>query len=166
MSLASHVDTAGIGGLLTPERVRLGVRAAGWREAVRAAGALMVDTGTVEPRYVDAMIRSCERFGPYIVIAPGLALPHSRAEDGAIADSFSLVTLASPVEFGNEANDPVHVVLALSASNSDGHIEQLRKASTSLGKLALAGDDWRPLREASSAEEAINIISGVEEDEN
>lgn len=165
MTQKQEATFAGIRKLLTPERVRFGVQAADWRDAVRAAGELMVETGAVEPRYVGAMIRSCEHFGPYIVIAPGLALPHSRSEDGVIQDSFSLVVLDSPVEFGNDANDPVHIVLALSARDPNGHIEQLRSVATSLAKLASAGDDWRPLRDATSPEAAIGILSGNEEDE-
>ncbi len=43
----------------------------------------------------------------HIVIAPGIALPHARPEDGVIDSTVAVVRLAEPVNFGNEDNDPV-----------------------------------------------------------
>ena len=53
----------------------------------------MVKNGTIEERYIDGMIETVKNLGPYIVIAPGVALPHARPEDGVIEPSMSLVTL-------------------------------------------------------------------------
>ncbi|HEY9089420.1 MAG TPA: PTS sugar transporter subunit IIA, partial [Anaerolineaceae bacterium] len=78
--------------LLTRQRIALNQTAADWRAAVRAAGDLLVQTGGVEPRYVDAMLRAAEELGPYIVLAPGLALPHARPQDGALQACLALVT--------------------------------------------------------------------------
>jgi len=46
------------------------------------AGAFLVDTDAVFPSYVDAMVRAVEELGPYMVVAPGIALAHARPEDG------------------------------------------------------------------------------------
>lgn len=48
-----------------------------WRAAVRAAGALLVEAGVTAPAHTDAMIATVDAHGPYIVITPGLALPHA-----------------------------------------------------------------------------------------
>jgi PTS system ascorbate-specific IIA component len=150
---------SGIRALLSPERVALDVEVSDWREAVRAAGRLMVETGAVEPRYVEAMVSSCERFGPYIVVAPGIALPHSSPDDGVVSDSLAVIVLSHPIDFGNEENDPVHIVLALSAANKQGHLDQLRTLASSLQRLSARGDDWRPLREAITADEVIEVLT-------
>ena len=111
--------------LLRPNLVELNVSVTDWEEAIRAVGRLLVADKAVEPRFVDAMIRVAKEFGPYIVLAPGFAMPHARPEDGCIRSSMALITLAKPVEFGNPQNDPVNVVVALAAVDNQGHIEGL-----------------------------------------
>lgn len=157
--MSAATSSSGVRDLLSPERVRLGVDAGDWRAAISAVGQLMVDTGTAEPRYIEAMIASCEKFGPYIVIAPGLALPHAAPTDGALRDSLALITLTSPVEFGNDDNDPVHVVLALSAVDHGAHLEQLRTVSSALQALSDQGDLWLPIREATTPQHVIDILT-------
>ena len=111
--------------LLRPNLVELNVSVTDWEDAMRAVGRLRVADKAVEPRFVDAMIRVAKEFGPYIVLAPGFAMPHARPEDGCIRSSMALITLAKPVEFGNPQNDPVSVVVALAAVDNQGHIEGL-----------------------------------------
>ena len=88
----------------------------------------------MKPRFMDAMIRVATEFGPYIVIAPGIALPHARPEDGVIDSTVAVVRLATPVNFGNEDNDPVWLVVALAAKDKEGHIQGLSDLATVLGE--------------------------------
>ncbi len=64
-----------------------------WQQAVLFAGDLLVKAGFVEARYPSAMVNWVTKLGPYVVIAPGVALPHARPEDGAITPCMSLITL-------------------------------------------------------------------------
>ena len=89
---------------------------------MRLAGDALARSGAATPAFAEEMIRVIEEFGPYVVIAPGLALAHARPDPETLADGLSVVTLATPVAFGHAHNDPVSVVLGLSATNSDGHI--------------------------------------------
>ena len=85
--------------LLRPGLAAVDVTVSDWQEAIRAAGKLMVEEGGVEARFVDAMIRVAKEFGPYIVIAPGIALPHARPEDGVIDSTVAVVRLAYTGQF-------------------------------------------------------------------
>lgn len=114
------------------DRVATGVRAADWRAAVRAAGRLLEESGAVEARYTAAMLRAVEELGPYIVIAPGLALPHARPEDGVRQACMAVVSLEPPVAFGSAENDPVRVVIALGAADADGHVQALAQLMAAL----------------------------------
>ncbi len=107
---------------LTPEMVRLQIHAADWEAAVRTAGVLLVDAGYVSPNYIEAMINAVHEMGPYMVLAPGLALAHARPEDGVLKMGISLVTLAAPVNFGSEANDPVALVIAFGGTDHKSHL--------------------------------------------
>ena len=111
--------------LLSPSTIILDADAADWREAIRRSGELLVSTGATDPAYTEAMIRTVEEHGPYIVIAPGFALAHSRPDESVHRTGMSFVRLAEPIAFGNAANDPVTLVMALAAADSSAHREAL-----------------------------------------
>jgi mannitol operon transcriptional antiterminator len=145
--------------LLPPTRIALEVDASNWREAVIKAGNLLVDTGAVEAGYVDAMIQIAEDLGPYIVIAPQIALPHARPEDGALETGLSLVKLKTPVNFGNVDNDPVILVFGLAAVDKQIHISALQTLAEMLSTKSLL----KELMEAETVEEVYTVISKTED---
>jgi ascorbate PTS system EIIA or EIIAB component len=107
---------------LPSEAIRLGVEVTDWREAVNAAGAALTDAGIAKASYSGQMVRMIEEHGPYVVIAPGLALAHARPGPEVLRDGIAVVTLATPVNFGHPYNDPVSVVLALAVEAADSHV--------------------------------------------
>ncbi len=113
--------------------IRVNVEANTWQDAVRAAGELLVENNHAKPSYVDGMITLATTLGPYIVMTPGVAIPHARPEDGAIDVGFAAVKLAKPIAFGNKDNDPVYLVLAFCTPNAEAHIELLSVIADSLG---------------------------------
>lgn len=114
-----------LSGLLAGNAIRIGSPAEDWRAAVRAAGEALVDCGATTPAYTDEMIATVEQLGPYIVIAPGIALAHSRPSPAVLRTGMSLVTLAEPVAFGHRQNDPVRLVVGLAAPDDEGHVTAL-----------------------------------------
>ena len=107
---------------LPAEAIELAADAADWREAVRLVGAALVRSGSALPAYADEMIRMIDEHGPYVVIAPGLALAHARPGPAVVADGLAIVTLADPVDFGHPHNDPVRVVLGLAIAPGGDHL--------------------------------------------
>lgn len=111
--------------LLPPEAIRLRVQAMDWRCAVVAVGELLVASGATTPVYTDEMIATVEKMGPYIVLAPGIALPHARPSPAVLRTGLSLVTLAEPVPFGHPQNDPVSLLIAFAAADNKAHVRAL-----------------------------------------
>lgn len=103
----------------------LGAEVDDWRAAVRLAGSALAASGAAKPGYAHEMIRMIEEHGPYVVIAPGLALAHARPGPEVLRDGLAVVTLATPVVFGHPHNDPVTVVLGLAITTIEGHLEQI-----------------------------------------
>lgn len=134
--------------------VALGVDADDWRAAVEAGGRLLVDAGAVEERYVDAMLRTVEELGPYAVIAPGVAIPHARPEDGAMQVGLSLALLSEPVEFGSAANDPVDLVFAFATTDPDAHLELLR----ALADFIENQQNLDALRRAKTVQNVVEVV--------
>lgn len=110
---------------LRASAVVLGARASDWRAAVVLAGEALARSGAAKPGYADEMVRMIEEHGPYVVIAPGLALAHARPGPEVLAGGLAVVVLATPVAFGHPHNDPVSVVLGLATGSVDGHLESV-----------------------------------------
>lgn len=162
-STPSGVARQSVGGLedLLRGSIRLDVHASSADEVMDRAGELMLASGGIEKRYVEAMKASLVTNGPYMVIVPGVALLHARPEDGAIRLCMSLITLKPGVAFGNPDNDPVTVAIAFAAADDQSHLDALASLTTLLGNdTAMAR-----LRDARSVEEALAAIRAGSQEE-
>ncbi|UNQ73257.1 PTS sugar transporter subunit IIA [Infirmifilum sp. NZ] len=127
----------------------------GWEGAVALSGRLLLEGGCVEERYIGRMVSTCRELGPYIAIAPGIAIPHARPEDGARRVCLSLVVVRSGVSFGSH-NDPVYVLIAFSTPDKHSHIKVLQELANLLTEK---GEELvRKLREAKNREEALQKL--------
>jgi transcriptional antiterminator/mannitol/fructose-specific phosphotransferase system IIA component (Ntr-type) len=145
---------SGLAALLRPDTIRLGLEAGCWQEVVEEAGRLLLITGAVEPRYVSAMERTISEHGPYVVIAPGIALLHARPEEGVRAICMSLVTLNPPVAFGHPRNDPVDLVFALGAMDHHSH----RKALAQLADLLGDPEGLQAIRKSTTPAQVARLV--------
>ena len=124
-------------------------------DAVREAGRLLVKKGVAKEEYIEAMIENVRINGTYIVIAPGIAMPHARPEEGALGIGFSLITLDQPVNFGHPKNDPVQLVVALCAIDHQTHLNAL----ADLAELLSDEENVQKILKADKAAEVIAITS-------
>ena len=111
--------------LLNEELILLNINASDWEDAIRKAAQPLVAEKKVTESYVDDIIVGVKNNGPYIVLTEHVALPHARPESGALESAIGVATLKTPVEFGNEANDPVKYLFTLSAKDSSQHLSAL-----------------------------------------
>jgi mannitol/fructose-specific phosphotransferase system IIA component (Ntr-type) len=142
--------------LLPKDRIAVSVQAADWESAVRAVGKLMIDTGVVEERYIEGMINTTKELGPYIVIAPGVAIPHARPEDGVLKPCLAFAKLSTPVEFGNKDNDPVSILFGLGALDHEQHVSALQK----IAEILMDETKIHNLMNAETVEDVSNILYG------
>lgn len=140
------------------DAIEIGATAVDWRAAVRVAGDGLVRSGAATANYSDEMIRMIEEHGPYVVIAPGLALAHARPGNAVRSDGLAIATLAQPVDFGHPHNDPVRVVLALAIAAPDEHLAAVAALANVFNDSSAIED----LASARSAEEVQRIMGAVE----
>jgi PTS system ascorbate-specific IIA component len=143
---------------LPPEAITIGAIADDWRAAVRLVGDALVAAGSARPGYAAEMIRMIEEHGPYVVIAPGLALAHARPGPEVLVDGLAVVTLATPVSFGHPHNDPVSVVLGLAVANPVNHLAYVAAIANVFNDSTAVHD----LAEAVTADEVIAIMGAAE----
>jgi ascorbate PTS system EIIA or EIIAB component len=144
--------------MLPADAVILGSEVADWQDAVRLAGTALSRAGIAKPEYAGEMIRMIEENGPYVVIAPGLALAHARPGPEVLADGIAIVTLSTPVNFGHPYNDPVSVVLALAVASGDAHIALVAELANIFNDSSAVEE----LAAATSVDEVRRIMGAVQ----
>lgn len=132
----------------------LSAEAEDWRAAVRVAGGALVSVGAARVGYSDEMIRMIEEHGPYVVIAPGLALAHARPGPDVLADGLAVVTLEQPVPFGHPHNDPVRVVLGLAILRVETHLASV----AAIANIFNDSDAVSALAAATTPAEVLQIM--------
>lgn len=143
---------------LPENAIVIGADAADWRAAVMLAADALAASGAARPEYGLEMVRMIEQHGPYVVIAPGLALAHARPGPEVLADGLSIVTLSTPVNFGHPHNDPVSVVLGLAIAKADEHLAAVAAVANVFNDSTAIAD----LAAATSAAEVQRIMGAVE----
>ncbi len=68
---------------LTADHIQLCERVEDWRQAVTLSAQPLLQDGVITPNYLTAIFHQQEKLGPYFVLAPGIAMPHARPEEGA-----------------------------------------------------------------------------------
>lgn len=117
----------GLLALLSEEVIALDEQAADWEEAVRKGGRLLQNTGAVTANYVDCMVKCVQEMGEYIVVCPGVAMPHARYEDGVHAVAVSFLRLKEPIYFSTSKEAiPVDMFFSFSTTDERSHLNMLR----------------------------------------
>lgn len=103
-------------------------------DAIKKACEPLCEKGYILSDYVNNIIDAIEKLGPYMVIIPGVALIHARPCEAVKRNCMSLMTLKTPVKFGNEDNDPVKIIFSLATTENEGHLEVLGELSNLISK--------------------------------
>lgn len=134
-----------------------------WKEAIAYSASSLLKLGVIDENYIKSMIHSVEEFGPYIVMAPHMALAHARPEDGVNELGFSVSIFKNPVSFGDEDEQQVSVIFCLSAVDSYSHLNIMK----SLVNLIRSTDKIERLSRANNKEEVKKILLDIKRrDEN
>ena len=139
---------------LAKECVHLDAEAKSPEEAIRLAGLLLVKAGKVKPSYVDAMVEGFQTFGPYIVVAPSIAIPHARPEHGVLETCVSFIRLKKPIPFHHPANDPVQLIFSIGGGDPESHLILLQSLASLLG----IPQHVEELKKVRSYEELVHLL--------
>ncbi|WP_434341989.1 PTS sugar transporter subunit IIA [Mesomycoplasma hyopneumoniae] len=132
--------------------------ASNWQDAVKISCQPLLDKGLISTEYVQAIIQSTIENGPYYILAPFLAMPHSEAGKGVFGNGFSLVVFNKPFYFEADSR-PVQILITLAATNSDIH------TSVALPQIVAAFEDVaniEKIKNAQSKEEIISLLQKVD----
>ena len=128
-----------------------------WQDAVRLAAQPLLAHGYIEESYIQAMIESINETGPYIVLAPKVAVPHASPDSGVHQLGISLLQVKKPVDFSEEGDDDkqVQLIFVLAAVDSTAHLRALQE-------LALILDDEEAIDSLIAASDPREILAIIE----
>lgn len=127
-----------------------------WEESITIAADPLLKKGFITQSYVQQMIENVNINGSYIVIVPGIAMPHAQNDGSVIKTSISFLKLEKPVVF--PGNKEVTILIVLAAEDSTGHLDLISDISSML----IDDDIMLKLNEVTTEEELMNVIQMVE----
>lgn len=145
--------------ILHKENIQVGVECHTWEDAIFKAAKPLLENGFIDEKYIDCIFEKIKLYGPYMVIAPGIAMPHAGVGDGVYKTSLSIMTLKKPVKFNHKKNDPVHMVIFLAATDNYTHIETL----THLLTILSVKENIEKIKASSDPNEIYEILKLQEE---
>lgn len=140
---------------ITENDITLNCQCKTWQEAVDKAAKSLLERNVIKPSYVEAIKRHHLELGPYMVIAPGIALAHARPEEGVNEIGLSFTVLSTPIIFGNDLNDPVKLVITLATPDDHCHLKMLE----TLMDFLMQADKVDELLKARNLDEAMTVLS-------
>ncbi|MCD8904070.1 PTS sugar transporter subunit IIA [Staphylococcus chromogenes] len=143
--------------VLTKDKIIVKDKVDSWEEAIEFAAQPLLIQKYIESSYIDSMIQSVKTLGPYIVIAPHVAIAHARPGNDVHQVGLSLLKLDEAINFSTDSHY-AELVFVLSATDSTSHLTVLQNLAQLLGQQ----ENIEALLEASNEEEIINIIKGVD----
>ncbi|MBM7585747.1 transcriptional antiterminator/mannitol/fructose-specific phosphotransferase system IIA component (Ntr-type) [Bacillus pakistanensis] len=141
--------------LLTEEMVNVHSGITDWKAAIALAAEPLIQNNHISPSYIDAMISNIETLGPYVIVGPEIAIPHSRPENGVHHVGMSLLKLDQPVHVLDSPEHPVKIFICLAATDNSTHL----KALSQLTKLLSKPETLTRLKAAQSKDEIMNLIN-------
>jgi mannitol operon transcriptional antiterminator len=126
-----------------------------WEGAIKTAAEPLLKTGAITEGYINAMIESVHELGPYIVIAPKVAIPHARPEKGVNRLGMTLLRLKKGVSFSDDGSRNANLVIVLAAMDNETHLKALSQLSNLLS-------DYRNIEQlikADTKKEILDLIN-------
>ena len=125
-------------------------------DAIREAGAILVDAGAVTPDYIDAMFEREKTVSTYM--GNYLAIPHgtNESKDAIKRSALSVIRYDQPIDW--DGND-VRFTMGI-AGYQGGHMDILSRVAI----LFSDTDEVDKLVAAKSAEELFDLLNAVNED--
>ncbi|WP_347549089.1 BglG family transcription antiterminator [Pseudalkalibacillus hwajinpoensis] len=141
--------------LLHEETIQFASHTTDWKEAIKTAAMPLVTNEQITTSYIDAMIKNVEDLGPYVVIAPGIAIPHARPEEGVNTVGMSLLRLDQEVPFSPKEKHQVKLLIVLAAVDNETHL----KALAQLSDLLSEEENLAKIYGAKEKEEIIKLVT-------
>ncbi|SUO93580.1 PTS sugar transporter subunit IIA [Suttonella ornithocola] len=113
-----------------------------WQEAIRASCQPLEADGTVDNTYSQQIIDCINKYGPYIVIAPMIAMPHSQENaEGVHGTAISFMKTQEIVAFDpDDREKDARLFFTIATQNHEQHLKNISALAMMLDNEALIED--------------------------
>lgn len=131
-----------------------------WQEAIKASYQPLLNDGTVEPVYIEQVIACVEKYGPYIVLVPGIAMPHStEGAEGCKGTAVGFMRVENEVDFDPEDEEKkAQIFFSLASLDHNQHMEIIQ----SLMDVLMNEECVEELKNAKTKEDLEKIANKYE----
>ncbi|WP_048781963.1 PTS sugar transporter subunit IIA [Streptococcus sp. 263_SSPC] len=130
-----------------------------WEEAIKKACQPLLEQKIIEPEYPGYIISNVHEFGPYIVIAPEICIPHAQEGKGVNDTAVAFMNVEEAVDFGPGADYQPHLFFVLASTDNEKHLNNLSELVTLLDDETIIN----AFVEARSKEDLEKILKGIGE---
>lgn len=144
---------AGLQDPLLEKHVKLIREPMDWESAVRVSMQPLVDDSTVQPRYIDQIIKLTKEHGDYMAIGKGILLAHASYNAGVNRLGVSFTYFKTPFRIDSSKKD-INFVVGLAPIDQEKHLELLANLLRSV-----QDDSWlSKLRHVQTERELQNLL--------
>lgn len=131
-----------------------------WKDSIEACAKPLIEKNVIDHRYVDKIFESIEKFGPYIVLAPDIAMPHSTENcEGVFGTEIGFMRVKNPVHFEEDNPDKdARIFFILASVDSEEHLNQM----VQLAMLLADKEFVQACIEANTKEDLLEIAEKFE----
>lgn len=97
-----------------------------WKEAIHCSLFPLIACGLVNENYEQAVIEQIEKFGPYCILRPGLALIHGPVCPDTKKIGIHVTIVDEPIFFQHSVK-PVHILIGVCAPDASAYMELVKE---------------------------------------
>lgn len=102
-----------------------------WQEAINKSCKKLIEKNIVDETYPKQIIETCEKYGPYIVLIPQVAMPHCQeCAQGVNETAVAFMRVEKPVVFDEDDRDKdAKIFFTVASEDNKKHLENIAALS-------------------------------------
>lgn len=102
-----------------------------WQEAIEKSCEKLIEKDIVDENYPKQIIETVNKYGPYIVLVPGVAMPHCQECAQGVKDTaISFMKVNKPVVFDEDDREKdARLFFTVASTNPEKHMENICELS-------------------------------------
>jgi PTS system mannitol-specific IIA component/PTS system ascorbate-specific IIA component len=126
-----------------------------WEESIRISAKELVDDNSIKQEYVNEIIKSVNKNGPYFIVMDLVALPHCSKLELVNKTAISILKLNQEVIFPDDK--PVKLLITLAAKAGNEHMKLL----SDLTELLMDDEKMEVIINSKQVEEISKVVESV-----
>lgn len=130
-----------------------------WEQSVEKVGTCLINRGSINREYIDAINERLQEYGPYMFITPEIILAHAKPDNGVNRLDISMGVMKRDIIFSEEK--AAKIIFVLAAEDQEKHLKIIKD----IRKIFSVKERINELQQLNTAREVITYIANILEDD-